>query len=74
MVHNAAITWSEAQAHCVSTYGTTLATIKTDIDANTVLTMKQSIGDVRVWVGLNDIGTEGDWEWVSGYQWYIPVD
>merc|ERR1719334_3144393 len=68
MEHQTAISWSDANAYCASTYGTTLATIKTDIDANTVLAMKQNIGSVRVWVGLNDIGTEGDWEWVSGYE------
>ena len=73
MEHQTAISWSDANAYCVSTYGTTLATIKTDIDANTVLSMKQSVGSVHVWVGLNDIGTEGDWEWVSGYEWYKDV-
>ena len=73
MEHQTAISWSDANAYCASTYGTTLATIKTDIDANTVLAMKQNIGSVRVWVGLNDIGTEADWEWVSGYEWYIAV-
>ena len=73
MEHQTAISWSDANAYCASTYGTTLATIKTDIDANTVLSMKQSVGSVHVWVGLNDIGTEGDWEWISGYEWYIAL-
>lgn len=77
MEHQTAISWSDANAYCSSTYGTTLATIKSDSDANTVLAMKQSIGgsmwNVLVWVGLNDIAAEGHWEWVSGHQWYIAV-
>ena len=71
MEHQTAISWSDANAYCAGTYGTTLATIRSDGDANTVLSMKQSVGSVHVWVGLNDIGTEGDWQWISGYEWYI---
>ena len=71
IVYGNSISWSDANTYCADTYGTTLATIKSDTDANKVLTMVQGVGSV--WVGLNDIGTEGDWEWVSGYEWYIVV-
>ena len=73
MVYDDSITWYAANAYCNSTYGTTLATIKDDTDANTVLAMKQSIGSNHVWVGLNDIVTEGEWEWISGYEWYTAL-
>ena len=73
MVHNDSITWADANAYCASKYGTTLATIKDDTDAATLLAMRQSIGSYHMWVGLNDIATEGVWEWASGYEWYIAL-
>ena len=73
MEHQNSIDWTDANAYCASTYGTTLATIKDDADASTLLAMKQNLGSYRVWIGLNDIETETEWVWASGYEWYTTT-
>ena len=64
-----ALSWSDANDYCASTYGTTLATIRNEYDAALMLEMKQDIGEERVWIGLHDLNTEGAWEWASGFPW-----
>jgi len=64
-------TWTEANEYCLAIYGTTLATIKNDDDAEAMFAMKEMLkGDdtTHVWVGLTDMNNEGVWEWASGYQ------
>jgi len=67
MVHQTS-TWAEANEYCSTTFGTTLATIKNDDDANTLLTMRQNLGSYRVWIGQNYEASEGGWHWASGYE------
>lgn len=62
-----ALSWSDANDYCASTYGTTLATIRNEDDAALMLEMKDDIGEVFVWIGLHDLNTEGAWEWASGF-------
>jgi len=68
MKHQDSVTWTEANEYCAGAYGTTLATIKDDADASTLLAMKQNLGNHHVWIGLNDIETDHEWVWASGYE------
>merc|ERR1719211_132961 len=55
--------WNDANAYCASTYGTTLATITSDDDAEALLAIKKD-----AWIGLNDLAQEGTWVWTSGHE------
>ena len=59
--------------YCNATYGTSLATIKDDYDAQTILDLFQQDGEY--WVGLYDYTGAGDgaggWAWASGYPWFV---
>ena len=59
-------TWSEANEYCATQYGTTLATIRNDDDALKMLDLFGS--DMYAWIGLNDIESEGEWVWASGWE------
>jgi len=51
------MSWSDANQHCFDNYGTTLATLENDIDAEAVLALKNMFqGDdtSHVWIGLPD--------------------
>ena len=60
--------WAEANQYCADTYGTQLATISNDSQANNLFTATQSNGNT-IWIGLNDINEEGIWKWTSGHSW-----
>lgn len=61
VVKTGGLTFSQAQAHCETTYGTNLATIWNDADARYLLdTAKNTLGGYA-WIGLNDVDAEGGW-------------
>jgi len=65
--------WDTADSYCVDNFGTALATIKTQEDANAIVNLKDYYRNelnqnVRVWIGLNDKSLSGQWSWSSGYQ------
>jgi len=64
---NSAKTWDAANEYCQATYGTSLATIKNNYDA-AVLREKAFQASEHYWIGVNDLSSEGVWEWTSGYQ------
>eukprot|EP00965_Chrysotila_dentata_P162551 5367452-Pleurochrysis_carterae.AAC.3 len=57
----ASVTWQEAQAACAGD-GNTLAVINSAAENNQLLEISQ---DIIVWIGLNDIETEGTFVWES---------
>ena len=69
------ISWSQANDYCSATYGTTLATIRDDADADAVFALQQDLGTEHVWVGMQSMDSveAGRWDWVSGYQWLSTV-
>eukprot|EP01083_Nonionella_stella_P242722 846426_1 len=58
-----ALSWQAANDACNTKYGTTLATVIDDADKAAFL---EASGGSGLWVGLNDIGEEGVWQWVDG--------
>eukprot|EP01084_Bolivina_argentea_P215708 366279_1 len=58
-----ALSWQAANDACNTKYGTTLATVIDDDDKAAFL---EASGGSGLWVGLNDIGEEGVWQWVDG--------
>ena len=66
--------WSAANTYCGDQFGTTLATITSDEDAVSVLNLTQSVAvETGAWIGLNDIENEGDFGWISGFEWSLNV-
>eukprot|EP01083_Nonionella_stella_P081737 225330_1 len=60
-------TRAEAQALCQSQYGTDLATIVSEADATEAYTYANTIaGSKNIWIGLNDIDTEGTYVFEDG--------
>ena len=71
-VSNTPMTWSDANNYCNITYGTSLATITNDDDAQTLLDLFEQNGDY--WIGLYDYTEDNTgWAWVSGYPWFVTV-
>ena len=64
--------WNDGNDYCQSEYGTTLATIRNDDDAQTLLDLFETDGDY--WIGLYDYaGDNSGWAWASGYPWCVTV-
>ena len=62
--------WSDGNQYCFDQYGTSLATIRSDDDAQTLLDLFRQNGDY--WVGLYDYaGDHTGWAWASGYPWFV---
>lgn len=67
---SAQMAWRDGNNFCHSQYGTSLATIKSDEDAQTLLDLFQNIGDY--WIGLRDYTEDNTgWAWASGYPWFV---
>jgi len=58
--------WADANDYCSTTYGTTLATVRDAAEMDAVESLFSSIGG-NLWIGLNDLSSEGTWVWVSGW-------
>ena len=63
--------WTAGNEYCYGKYGTSLATIKSDEDAQTLLTLAQAADH---WIGLFDYtGDNNGWGWASGYPWFVEA-
>jgi hypothetical protein len=62
---NAGVTWTEAQAYCVSEGGA-LVKINDADENNDLVDLVTESGSI--WIGANDRDTEGDFRWTDGSQ------
>eukprot|EP01084_Bolivina_argentea_P270446 459863_1 len=61
-------TWQDAESYCFSNFGTHLATFENEAQITQLLNERDaSLVATNVWIGLNDIGTDGQWEFSNGY-------
>lgn len=63
-------TWSDANAYCQSNFGTTLATLTSDVEAQQLAEKQDFTDSDSPWIGLSDIEKEGKWSWASGHSWF----
>ena len=61
------MTWSDGNDYCTAQYGTSLATITDDEDAQILFDLATAGTDA--WIGLNEVN--GEWVWASGYPWFV---
>ena len=66
--------WTDAEAKCLSQFGTHLATLTSISDVNEAKALCPN--GFHCWFGANDIANEGIWIWASGYNggYVIPWD
>merc|ERR1712083_368125 len=63
VVTDQSMKWSDGNAYCSDKYGSSLATITDDEEAQLLLDLTDT--GVDAWIGLNKL--DGDWAWASGY-------
>lgn len=57
--------WSNAKLNCQN-FGGKLVKIESDDENHFIKTKYLSGGGGRYWIGLSDLGNEGDWRWTDG--------
>eukprot|EP01084_Bolivina_argentea_P048113 88667_1 len=67
LIEDGLFTWSDAQQACQDRFGSDLATIITAEDAKEALRIANTASNqgLDLWIGLNDIDTEGDYVFVE---------
>ena len=58
--------WSTAETYCVSTYGTSLASIHSASQQAVAESVMYKINATFPFIGLHDLNTEGSYEWTDG--------
>ena len=58
-------TWNDANAYCQQEYNSQLGSIR-NVDED-MLVYNQIDSQRVVWIGLNDISAEGNFNWIDGY-------
>lgn len=63
------VRWSDANAACQDAGDDALASVHTADESDFVFHLVDRAGLTRVeapWIGLNDVGSEGNWTWADG--------
>ena len=59
--------WSEANDYCLTHFSSRLASIDSQDENYFIYRLSIQNGiNSSIWIGLNDINNEGNWEWVNG--------
>ena len=61
-------TWAEAKTHCEA-LDSHLVTIHSKDENEFVLSLIAASGGGDIWMGANDLATDGTWVWVDGEDW-----
>lgn len=59
------VNWSAARSYCLNN-GYDLATIDSAAEGQWLYQQETSHGGDIWWIGLNDVGIEGTWQWADG--------
>ena len=57
--------WFYAKDYCSRNYGTSLASVHSDEEESDLASILDDSGD-RIWIGYNDMRSEGTWIWTDG--------
>ena len=60
------ISWPEANLSCASTYGTYLAVITSEEEAEIASSLVSSVSNLNAWIGLRRNLYTREWQWVDG--------
>ena len=71
------VTYSQANEYCACKFGTELAKVESDSDNSDLFDLTWFNEYGYMWIGLNDIDTEGTYVWTDGSNgdytnWYSP--